>query len=112
MITIVLTRVQQHLANWSRYMRAKAGVAPAPVRGGFGLRGIRHYDTDSGYDKSDWDTAIMVDAIILDMSQLDRDALAYHEGIIRVWPHTLSYADAIEDACELLMIRINRLGLI
>ncbi len=58
-------RLEWHFWNWSRWMRS----------GGIGLHGFTHFDTDSSYDKSDNDTAIMVDAIIRDLKKMERDAL-------------------------------------
>ena len=78
-------RLEWHFYNWARWMRS-GGKTQFHVGGGLGLQGFTHFDTESSYDKSDNDTAIMVDAIIRDLKQMERDSL-HTEYLGKVWPN-------------------------
>ena len=104
-------RLQWHLENWARFMRSGGGTV-FRVEGGHGLRGFTHFDTESGYDKSDYDTAVQVDAVIRDLKQMEKDAL-HTEYLGAVWPNTeFALTVSLVLAREQVQIGINRRGLV
>lgn len=104
-------RLDWHLANWARYMRT-GELSRLDVRGGHGLEGFKHYDSEGEYNKSDRDTAIQVDAVIRDLKQMERDAL-HTEYLGAKWPNKPEFLSVVLVlAREQVQRGINRRGLV
>ncbi len=104
-------RLDWHLRNWARWMSG-GELCRLSVRGGHGLEGFKHYDSEGEYDKSDRDTAIQVDAVIRDLKQMERDALNT-EYLGAVWPgKPEGLGIVLVLAREQVQMGINRRGLV
>ena len=100
-------RLEAHLLNWARWMRT-GGRAEFHVGAGNGLEGYKHYDTEGERFKSDQLSAVMVDTIIRDLKQMERDALNT-EYLGAQWRNTdFAFTVALVLAREQVQIGINR----
>lgn len=101
--------LDQHLRNWARWM-SSGELSRLSVRGGHGLSGFRHYDTEADYDINDRCTALQVDAIIRDLAPLEIASLqvAY---LGATWRGIACYEHTLNTAMLHVQIGINRRGL-
>lgn len=105
-------RLEWHLQNWARWMRA-GGLTKFRVVGGHGLRGFTHYSHDREAEdaQSDTDTAVRVDAVIRDLAAGERDALQV-EYLDAVWRRATPLRAVLCLARERVGIGIRRLGIL
>lgn len=103
-------RLDWHLQNWRRWMQT-GGKTVFHVGGGIGLQGFTHYDTDGEYDKSDTQTAIIVDAVIRGLAQGEQEALA-SEYLGAAWRRATPLHLVLVVARHGVQMGINRRGLV
>jgi hypothetical protein len=105
-------RLEWHLHNWARWMRA-GGLTRFRIVGGHGLRGFTHYSHDREAEdaQSDTDTAVRVDAVIRDLSPAEREALQA-DYLGAVWRCATPLHLVLVLARERVGVGIRRLGIL
>lgn len=103
-------RLEWHLSNWALLIKS-GGLSEFKVQGGHGIVGYTHYgDKETEDQKSDYRTAVMVDAIIRGLKQAEQDALAT-EYLMAAWMHYTDHHLVLLVARHGVQMGINRRGI-